>query len=48
LLVCRWAGFRANGPAIGGRYNRLEFLGQLVAYTRALAQDEAEGWFLDE
>jgi hypothetical protein len=23
-------------------------LGQLVAYTRALAQGEAEGWFLDQ
>jgi hypothetical protein len=34
--------------SIGDSYNRLEFLGQLVAYTRALTQDEAEGWFLDE
>jgi len=33
---------------IGDDYNRVEFLGQLVANTRALAQDEAEGWFLDE
>lgn len=34
--------------SIGDNYNRLEFLGQLVAYTRALAQDEAEDWFLDD
>ncbi|WIM92515.1 hypothetical protein ACTOB_004458 [Actinoplanes oblitus] len=34
--------------SIGAGYNRVEFLGQLVAYTRALAQDEAQGWFLDE
>jgi hypothetical protein len=34
--------------SIGEGYNRVEFLGQLVAYTRALAQDEADGWFLDE
>lgn len=33
---------------ISDRYNRVEFLGQLVAYTRDLAQDEADGWFLDE
>jgi hypothetical protein len=34
--------------SIGREYNRVEFLGQLVAYTRAVAQDEAEGWFLDQ
>ena len=32
---------------IGEGYNRVEFLGQLVAYTRALAQEEGDGWFLD-
>ena len=31
--------------SIGEHYNRVEFLGQLVAYTHGLTQDEAPGWF---
>lgn len=34
--------------SVGERYNRVEFLGQLVAYTHGLTQDEASGWFEDE
>jgi hypothetical protein len=34
--------------SIGENYNRVEFLGQLVAYTHALTQDEGSGWFADE
>ena len=31
--------------SIGEHYSRVEFLGQLVAYTHSLTQDEASGWF---
>jgi hypothetical protein len=34
--------------SIGERYNRVEFLGQLVSYTHALTQDESNGWFDDD
>lgn len=34
--------------SIGERYNRVEFLGQLSAYTLSLTQDEASGWFVDD
>jgi hypothetical protein len=35
--------------SIGGdAYNRVEFLGQLSAYTRALLVDEAIGWSEDD
>ncbi|WP_298457899.1 hypothetical protein [uncultured Cellulomonas sp.] len=33
--------------SVGALYNRVEFLGQLVAYTHALTRDEAAGWFDD-
>jgi hypothetical protein len=33
------------GRQVGDDYNRVEFLGQLVAYTHALTVGEAEGWF---
>ncbi|WP_421732607.1 hypothetical protein [Cellulomonas sp.] len=32
----------------GDAYNRVEFLGQLTAYTYGLKVSEAEGWFDDE
>lgn len=31
----------------GDAFNRVEFLGQLTAYTHSLIQSEAEGWFDD-
>ena len=34
--------------SIGETYNRVEFLGQLSAYTHGLRQDEAAGWFEDD
>lgn len=35
--------------SIGGdAYNRVEFLGQLSAYTRSLLVSEAEGWLEDD
>ncbi len=34
--------------SIGESYNRVEFLGQLTAYTHALKVDEAQGWSEDE
>jgi hypothetical protein len=34
--------------SIGPDYNRVEFLGQLSAYTQSLLQSEATGWFEDE
>jgi hypothetical protein len=30
---------------VGDTYNRLEFLGQLTAYTHGLTMAEASGWF---
>ena len=33
--------------SVGDGYNRVEMLGQLVAYTTALAQDEGSGWASD-
>ena len=33
---------------VGAAYNRVEFLGQLSAYTHSLLQDEADGWFDDD
>jgi hypothetical protein len=36
------------GRSVGASYNRVEFLGQLVAYTHALTRDEAAGWFEDD
>lgn len=33
---------------VGGTYNRVEFLGQLSAYTHSLLRDEAAGWFPDD
>jgi hypothetical protein len=33
---------------IGEHYNRVEFLGQLVAYTHALTRDEGNSWFEGE
>lgn len=33
---------------VGAAYNRVEFLGQLSAYTHSLLQDEAEGWLEDD
>ena len=34
--------------SVGEHYNRVEFLGQLVAYTHGLTEDEAQGWFEDD
>ncbi len=34
--------------SVGERYNRVEFLGQLTAYTHNLTQAEASGWFVDD
>ncbi len=34
--------------SVGEGYERVEMLGQLVAYTHALTQDEARGWFSDD
>ncbi|MFC7943078.1 hypothetical protein ACFUPZ_07450 [Microbacterium oxydans] len=31
----------------GDAYNRVEFLGQLTAYTHGLMQSEATGWYDD-
>lgn len=31
--------------SVGASYNRVEFLGQLTAYTHGLTVDEATGWF---
>ena len=31
--------------SVGDSYNRVEFLGQLTAYTHGLTVDEAAGWF---
>ena len=33
---------------VGEGYNRVEFLGQLTAYTFNLTQQEAAWWFVDE
>jgi hypothetical protein len=33
---------------VGTAYNRVEFLGQLSAYTHSLLQDEADGWLDDD
>lgn len=33
---------------VGTAYNRVEFLGQLSAYTHSLLQDEADGWLDSE
>lgn len=35
--------------SVGGEaYNRVEFLGQLTAYTHGLTISDAEGWFEEE
>ena len=34
--------------SVGDGYNRVEMLGQLVAYTHSLTQDEARGWLMDD
>lgn len=33
---------------VGEAYNRSEFLGQLSAYTHALLEGEADGWYPEE
>ena len=37
-----------SARSIGPTYNRIEFLGQLSAYTSGLLQSEAAGWFEDD
>lgn len=32
----------------GDAYNRVEFLGQLAAYTHSLLADESNGWLSDD
>jgi hypothetical protein len=37
-----------SARSIGDSYNRIEFLGQLVAYTHHLVTEEANDWAADE
>jgi hypothetical protein len=37
-----------SARSVGSGYNRIEFLGQLSAYTASLLQSEASGWFEDD
>jgi len=37
-----------SARSVGPDYNRIEFLGQLSAYTESLLRSEASGWFEDD